>query len=100
MFFARNVKDFLRLEQVLVEADDNPLATVQGALTGGDWNPLHWHWREMLAVARIAGQLPAHPASPTYFSMAPIRFGNYVAKYRSKPVGDRHEHQDATAPAR
>ena len=29
----------------------------QGALTGGDWNPLHWHWREMLAVAQIAGQL-------------------------------------------
>ena len=34
-----------------------------GPLTGGDWNPLHWHWREMLTVARIAGQLPAHPAS-------------------------------------
>ena len=54
-------------------------------------NPLHWHWREMLAVARIAGQLPAHPASNTYFSMAPIRLGKYVAKYRVKPVGDRHD---------
>ena len=89
VFFARNVKDYLRLEQVLVQADDSSLATLQGALTGGDWNPLHWHWREMLAVARIAGQLPAHPASNTYFSMAPIRFGKYVAKYRSKPAGDR-----------
>ena len=67
------------------------LATLQGALTGGDWNPLHWHWREMLTVARIAGQLPAHPASNTYFSMAPIRYGNYVAKYRAKPAGDRHD---------
>ena len=91
VFFARNVKDYLRLEQVLVQADDNSLATLQGALTGGDWNPLHWHWREMLTVARIAGQLPAHPASNTYFSMAPIRFGNYVAKYRAKPAGDRHD---------
>jgi hypothetical protein len=45
----------------------------------------------MLTVARIAGQLPAHPASTTYFSMAPIRFGNYVAKYRAKPTGDRHD---------
>ncbi len=45
----------------------------------------------MLAVARIAGQLPAHPASNTYFSMAPIRFGKYVAKYRAKPAGDRHD---------
>ena len=91
VFFARNVKDYLRLEQVLVQADDNSLATMKGALTGGDWNPLHWHWREMLAVARIAGQLPAHPASHTYFSMAPIRFGKYVAKYRAKPAGDRHD---------
>ncbi|HEX5105550.1 MAG TPA: catalase family protein [Pirellulaceae bacterium] len=89
VFFARNVKDYLRLEQVLVQADDNSLATLQGALTGGDWNPLHWHWREMLTAARIAGQLPAHPASNTYFSMAPIRFGDYVAKYRAKAAGDR-----------
>jgi hypothetical protein len=91
VFFARNVKDYLRLEQVIVQADDSSLATLQGGLTGGDWNPLHWHWREMLAVARIAGQLPAHPASNTYFSMAPIRFGKYVAKYRAKPAGDRHD---------
>jgi catalase len=91
VFFARNVKDYLRLEQVLVQADDSSLATLQGALTAGDWNPLHWHWREMLTVARIAGHLPSHPASNTYFSMAPIRFGKYVAKYRSKPAGDRHD---------
>ena len=89
VFFARTVKDFLRLERVLVKADDSPLATVQGALTGGDWNPLNWHWREMLSVAQIAGHLPAHPASNTYFSASPIRFGRYVAKYRAKPAGDR-----------
>jgi hypothetical protein len=89
VFFARNVKDYLRLEQVLVQADDSPLATAQGALTGGDWNPLNWHWRETLAVARIAGHLPAHPASNTYFSASPIRFGKYVAKCRAKPAGDR-----------
>ena len=91
VFFARNVKDYLRLEEVLVQADDSSVATLQGGLTGGDWNPLHWHWREMLTVARIAGQLPSHPASNTYFSMAPIRYGKYVAKYRAKPAGDRRE---------
>ena len=91
VFFARNVKDYLRLEQVLVQAEDSSLATLQDGLTVGDWNPLHWHWREMLGIARIAGQLPAHPASNTYFSMAPIRFGQYVAKYRAKPVGDRQD---------
>lgn len=91
VFFARNVKDFLRLERALVHSEDNRLATLQEALTGGDWNPLHWHWRELLTVAQIAGQLPAHPASNTYFSMAPIRYGNYVAKYRARPAGARHD---------
>ncbi|MEO8498663.1 MAG: catalase family protein [Planctomycetota bacterium] len=89
VFFARNVKDFLRLEQVLVEADGSPLATAREALTGGDWNPLHWHWCEMLGAAQIAGKLPAHPASSTYFSTSPIRFGKHVVKCRAKPVGDR-----------
>ena len=91
VFFARNVKDFLRLERVLAQADDNPLATAHGALTGGDWNPLNWHWREMLAAAQTAGHIPAHPASTTYFSVSPIRYGKYVAKYRVKPAGDRQD---------
>lgn len=90
-FFVRNVKEYLRLEQVLVQSKDNPLQTLQEGLTGGDWNPLNWHWREMLSIARIAGQLPAHPASNTYFSMSPIRFGEHVVKYRLKPVSDRQD---------
>ncbi|MDZ4781336.1 MAG: catalase family protein [Planctomycetia bacterium] len=91
VFFARNVKDYLRLEQIVSQADDNSVATLREALTGGEWNPLHWHWREMLTIAQIAGQLPARPASNIYFSMAPIRFGNFVAKYRAKPAGDRQD---------
>ena len=88
VFFARNVKDFLRLEEVLVSSKDNPLVTVAGGLTGGAWNPLGWHWREALNAVRIAGHVPAHPAGNTYFSMAPIRFGNHVAKYRVRPAGE------------
>ena len=91
VFIARNVKDYLRLEQLLAQAEGSTLATVQEAVTGGEWNPLHWHWREMFAVAGVVGKVPAHVASNTYFSMAPIRFGKYVAKYRAKPVGDRHD---------
>lgn len=88
VFFARNAKDFVRLQNILVSANDNPLVTVAQGLTGGDWNPLHWHWREALTAAQIAGHLPAHPASNTYFSMAPIRFGQFVAKYRARPAGE------------
>ena len=90
VFFARNAKDFLRLERVIVQAEESPLAA-QGALTGGDWNPLNWHWREMLSVAQTIGKLPAHPASNTYFSASPIRFGKHVAKYRVQPAGDRQD---------
>lgn len=88
VFFAANVKDFLRFEQVLAAEKPKQLRTATEALTGGEWNPLHWHWREALTAIQIAGHLPAHPASNTYFSMAPIRFGKYVAKYRAKPAGD------------
>jgi len=88
VFLARNVQDFLRLEEVRVAANDNPLVIAADGLTGGDWNPLRWHWREALTAVQIAGHLPAHPASITYFSMAPIRFGQFVAKYRVRPAGD------------
>jgi len=91
VFFARNVKDYLRLEQVLAEAVNNPLTALPQVLTGGDWNPLNWHWREVLTAARIAGQLPTHPASQTYYSMSPFRFGQYVAKFRARPAGDRQD---------
>jgi Catalase len=92
VFFARNVKDFLRLEEVIVSSNDNPLAVVTEGLTGGDWNPLHWHWREAASAIRIASHLPAHPASNTYYSMAPIRHGQYVAKYRIRPAGNLPGH--------
>ena len=72
----------------LADGKNEKFKTVKEALTGGDWNPLHWHWREALTVIQIAGRLPAHPASNTYFSMAPIRYGKYVAKYRAKPAGE------------
>lgn len=89
VFFSRNVKDFLRVEHLLAEAKNGPLATAQQALTGSDWNPLNWHWREMLTLASIIGQLPTHPASNTYSSASPIRFGKYIAKYRALPAGNR-----------
>jgi hypothetical protein len=91
VFFARNVKDFLRLEQVLVQADDNRSRRCRRALPAATGTRCTGIGARCWTVAQIAGQIPAHPASNTYFSMAPIRFGNFVAKYRAKPAGDRHE---------
>jgi hypothetical protein len=88
VFFAANVKDFLRFERVLAVPQEKQLAALGEAFTAGQWNPLHWRWMEALRVAQIAGHLPAHPAQNTYYSMAPLRFGSYVAKCRAKPVGN------------
>ncbi len=87
VFFARDVEDFMRLEEVAV-SNERKLPKIQKALTGGDWNPLHWHWQGMANAIKNASHLPTHPASNPYFSMVPIRFGQYVAKYRAVPAGD------------
>ncbi len=85
VFIGRNVKDYLRLENLIAESARRPLSTIGEGLTGGNWNPLAWHWREAVTAAQIAAKVPAHPASNSYFSMSPIRYGKFVAKYRVVP---------------
>lgn len=84
VFVARNVKDYLRLEEARLKASDRP-AILPASLLRQAWNPLHWTWRGIVATGRVLTQCPKHPASYRYFSMAPIRFGRYVAKYRVVP---------------
>jgi len=76
-FIARDVKDYLRIQQARLA----PRA-VGETLTGGNWDPRQWHWRELLTTASILTQIPRHPACQIYGSMVPIRFGNFIAKYR------------------
>ena len=61
VFFAANPKEMLRLERFLVDAEKRPIPAANEALTGGDWNPLNWHWRELSKAAQIVAKLPAHP---------------------------------------
>jgi hypothetical protein len=84
-FVAANVKDFLEIEEARLRAGDDPLM-LAAALAARNWNPLRWNLSEGLAIAQVAAQVPAHPASYTYFSMSPIRFGRFVAKYRVLPA--------------
>ena len=58
VFFARNVKDYLRLEQVLVQADDSPLATLQEGPDRGRLEPA------ALALARDADCRPNRGTTP------------------------------------
>lgn len=76
-FIARNVKDYLQIQRARLHS-----GAVIETLTGGSWDPWRWHWRELLITTRALVQIPRHPACHTYYSMVPIRFGNYVAKYR------------------
>jgi len=89
VFFAKSVKDYLRVQEVLAHDEANPMAKFSEFLTRGDWNPLRWNWSELITAARIIGKVPLHLAGLTYFSMTPFRFGDFVAKYRIQPAGDR-----------
>jgi catalase len=84
VFVARNVKDYRRLEEARLKAGDRP-ALLPASLLSRAWNPLHWTYRGIAATARVLMRYPRHPASYRYFSMAPIRFGRHVAKYRFVP---------------
>ncbi|MBC7816910.1 MAG: catalase family protein [Planctomycetaceae bacterium] len=84
-FIASNVKDYLRLQAARLETKSHPITGPIAAVTNHTWNPLEWKWSEMGHAAQVALQLPKHPADYTYYSMAPIRFGKYIAKYRVTP---------------
>jgi hypothetical protein len=79
-FVARDVKDYLRLE----EARLKPARFAVKVLTNA-WNPIRWRWRALLAAAHVLGQPPSHPANCAYYSMVPFRYGRYIAKYRVVP---------------
>lgn len=83
-FIARNVKDYLWLEEARLKTGDRPL-WLGAMLVLSAWKAFSWPWRGILAGAQIARQAPANPASYTYFSMVPIRFGQHIAKYRVIP---------------
>lgn len=76
-FIARNVKDYLRIQQARLQ----PRTAIE-TFTGGNWDPRWWHWRELLTTTTLLTQIPRHPACQTYYSMVPIRFGNFIVKYR------------------
>lgn len=84
-FVARNVKDYLGIERTRLEGLRRPQVPTK-AFTGGNWDPRRWHWNAALAAAGVLARFSTHPVHQTYYSMTPFRFGDYVAKYRLKPI--------------
>ena len=87
-FIARDVKDYLRLEEARLQAALQPARLAATLLTKA-CNPKRWRWRALWAAAQVAGQAPSHPANYTYYSMVPIRFGRHVVKYRVIPCSQQ-----------
>lgn len=97
-FVAKDVKDYLRLQQVRLQGVRLPVAAAE-TFTTGSWNPIDWRWREALAAAQVATQFSSSPAALTYYSMAPFRFGQYIAKFRLRPAAGVPSSQKSLFPA-
>ena len=62
-------------------------------LTGkGTFERSDWAWEEMLAFAKAAQTPLRNPLLSTFWSMAAMRHGDYVAKVRIAPTAENAEH--------
>ena len=95
-FVANTARHYLRLQEV---GNDGPAYLARGKagfhdflsdiLTGkGTFERSDWAWDELFAFVK-ASQTPArNPMLTTFFSMAAVRHGDYVAKVRIAPTAD------------
>jgi hypothetical protein len=96
-FVANSARHYLRLQEV---GNDTPKYLARGKrgfhelltdlLTGkGTFEQSDWAWDEVFAFARVATQTPVrNPLLTTFFTMAAVRHGDYVAKIRIAPAAD------------
>jgi hypothetical protein len=94
-FVANTARHYMVLQEV---GNDTPKYLARGKegfrdlltdlLTGkGTFEQSDWAWEEMFAFVKAA-QLPIrHPLLSTYWTMAAVRHGDYVAKLRVAPAG-------------
>lgn len=82
-FIVSNIKDYLEIEKSALKS--NSFDRVLQLLTSGKLNPFTWRWHVLSAFASVTIQPPSHPASYTYYSMVPFRFGKWICKYRVTP---------------
>jgi hypothetical protein len=95
-FLANTARHYLVLQAI---ANDAPKYLARGPagfhellrdfLTGrGEFAPDDWAWEEMFAFVKIAQTPVRNPMLSTFWSMAAVRHGDYVAKVRIAPTAD------------
>jgi hypothetical protein len=101
IFIANTAKHYLFIQEI---GNDTPKYLARGKtgfrelltdlLTGkGTLEQSEWAWDELFAYVRIATQTPVrNPLLSTYWTMAAVRHGDYVAKIRVAPAPESAAH--------
>ncbi len=101
IFIANTARHYLLTQEIV---DNTPKYLARGKtgfhelltdiLTGrGTYERSDWAWDELFAFVRVATQTPVtNPLLTTFWTMAAVRHGDYVAKVRVAPAADSAEH--------
>ena len=100
IFFCNTVKHYLFIQHLFLHGPDYFSRGKQGVheflhdyVTGmGTLEPEDWAWDELLALIRLKAQArPVNLLLSTYWTMAAVRHGEYVAKVRAAPAKEAAE---------
>jgi hypothetical protein len=99
-FVANTARHYLVLQEVgnesgkyLARGKEGYRELLTDLLTGkGTFEQSDWAWEEMFAFVKAAQTPIRNPLLTTYWTMAAVRHGNYVAKVRVAPVADSAAH--------
>ncbi len=94
IFFCNTIEHYLFIQELFLEA---PAYFAEGTpgrhrfykdfVTGkGTLDPDQWAWEELFAFLRVAQLRPMNLLLSTYWTMAAVRHGDYIAKVRIAPV--------------
>ena len=99
-FVANTAKHYLFIQSIVHDVASYVARGKEGfrellteILTGrGTLEQKDWAWEELLAFVKTATQTPVtNPLLTTFWSMAAVRHGDYVAKVRVAPAGENAE---------
>jgi hypothetical protein len=99
IFFCNTVEHYLFIQQLFLQADEYFRRGKQGLhqflhdwVTGmGTLAPEDWAWDELAALLSLKRNQPVNLLLSTYWTMAAVRHGEYVAKVRVAPTKESTE---------